>query len=330
MARARRISEDSVADWQPGIGHNSNYAPPEELAAELAALRAAEAALEDSIERERRLKEAVEQRIAEFAHDVKNPLNAMIAYSEVIKDELMGPIESEVYKEYVGILHTSALRLLELCQSILGKAPSEALDREAVPQEEDFQDVDMGRMIDEVATLYAEQARQRGIALETKVAPDFPLIHAVPQHLYRAMTNLLSNAVKFTPQGGKVIVDAHLDESEDAVVVVVRDSGKGIPTDQILRIQQAYETTVSSRGDKGTGLGLPIVSKLMAQLGGSMAITSRESAGTRVTLRFPRSMTRPVSRPSFISNRLPRASPKPAMAATRSVKKLNPPDIRTV
>jgi len=271
--------------------------PPEikTLAEARTSLRAAEAALEDSIERERRLKEAVEQRIAEFAHDVKNPLNAMIAYSEVIKDELMGPIESEVYKEYVGILHTSALRLLELCQTILGRARSEALDREAVPQEEDFQDVDVGRLIDEVTTLYAEQARQRRIALETKMAPDFPLIHAVPQHLYRAMTNLLSNAVKFTPQGGKVTIDAHLDESEDAVVVVIRDSGEGIPADQILRLQQSYETTVSPYGDEGTGLGLSIVNRLMAQLGGSMAIASREGAGTRVTLRFPRSMTRPVS-----------------------------------
>ncbi len=260
-----------------------------------ASLRAAEAALEQSIVRERQLKEAVEHRIAEFAHDVKNPLNAMLAYSEVIKDELMGPIGSDLYKEYVGIIHTSSLRLLELCQTVLDRSRTEALDREAVPLDEDFQDIDMGRLIGEVATLYSEQARQRGISLETTAAPNFPLISAVPQHLYRAMTNLLSNAVKFTPHGGKVRIDARLDKSEDAVVLVIRDSGEGIPTDQILRIQQSYETTVSARGDKGTGLGLPIVNRLMAQLGGSMAISSREGAGTRVTLRFPRSMTRPVS-----------------------------------
>ena len=271
--------------------------PPEikTLAEARTSLREAEAALEESIERERCLKEAVEQRIAEFAHDVKNPLNAMLAYSEVIKDELMGPIGSEVYKEYVGILHISSLRLLELCQTVLDRARSEALDREAEPLQEDIQDVDMGRQIDEVALLYSEQARQRGIALETKVAPDFPLIHAVPQHLYRAMTNLLSNAVKFTPQGGKVTINAHLDESEDAVVLVIRDSGAGIRADQILRIQQSFETTVSLHGDKGTGLGLTIVKKLMVQVGGGMTITSREGSGTRVTLRFPRLMTLPVS-----------------------------------
>ena len=265
------------------------------LAEARTALRAAEDALEDSIERERNVKEAVEQRIAEFAHDVKNPLSAMLASSELIKDELMGPIGTAIYKDYAGILHASALRLLELCQTVLDRAPSEALDREAAPREEDFQDVDMGRLIEEVATLYGEQARQRGIALETKVTPDFPLIHAVPQHLYRAMTNLLSNAVKFTPTGGKVTIDAHLDESEDAVVLVIRDSGEGIPTAQILRIQQPYVTTVSQQGDKGTGLGLAIVNQLISQLGGSMAITSREGTGTRVTLRFPRSMTRPLN-----------------------------------
>ena len=77
-----------------------------------ASLRAAEAALEQSIVRERQLKEAVEHRIAEFAHDVKNPLNAMLAYSEVIKDELMGPIGSDLYKEYVGIIHTSVAEVV--------------------------------------------------------------------------------------------------------------------------------------------------------------------------------------------------------------------------
>ena len=71
------------------------------LAEAKTSLRAAEAALEISIERERHLKEAMEKRIAEFSHDVKNPLGAMIACSELIKDEIMGPFESKVYKEYI-------------------------------------------------------------------------------------------------------------------------------------------------------------------------------------------------------------------------------------
>ncbi len=265
------------------------------LAEARSALRAAEAALEVSIEREERLKEAMDHRIAEFSHDVKNPLIAIISFSRLIRDDLLGPIDSDTFKEYVDVLHVSALRLLEFCQTNLDRARGKALDNEAEPREEEFEDVDMGRLVDEIQSLFSQQAQKRGIVLETKVTPNFPLIHAVPQHLYRVMTNLLSNAIKFTPRGGKVVIDAHLDESEEAVVLVIRDSGRGIPSHQILRIQKAYQSTVSPHGDKGTGLGLFIVNKLMHELGGDMAITSHEGTGTIVTLRFPRSMTRSIS-----------------------------------
>ncbi len=199
------------------------------LAEARSALRAAEAALEVSIEREERLKEAMDHRIAEFSHDVKNPLIAIISFSRLIRDDLLGPIDSDTFKEYVDVLHVSALRLLEFCQTNLDRARGKALDNEAEPREEEFEDVDMGRLVDEIQSLFSQQAQKRGIVLETKVTPNFPLIHAVPQHLYRVMTNLLSNAIKFTPRGGKVVIDAHLDESEEAVVLVIRDSGRGDP-----------------------------------------------------------------------------------------------------
>ena len=130
------------------------------------------------------------------------------------------------------------------------------------------------------------------IRLTSDVSTDFPKINTVPRHLYRALTNILSNAMKFTPGGGKIEINADVDEQEDAVILVVRDSGEGIPAQQIPHIQKPYKTTVLPHGDKGTGLGLSIVNQLMLELGGKMEIHSEENAGTTVMLWFPKKMTR--------------------------------------
>ena len=128
--------------------------------------------------------------------------------------------------------------------------------------------------------------------MSTDVSADFPKINTVPRHPYRALTNILSNAIKFTPGGGDIEINADIDQQEDAVILVVRDSGEGIPAQQIPHILQPYKTSVSPYGDKGTGLGLPIVNQLMLELGGKMEIHSEEQHGTTVTLRFPKKMTR--------------------------------------
>ena len=130
------------------------------------------------------------------------------------------------------------------------------------------------------------------IRLTSDVSTDFPKINTVPRHLYRALTNILSNAMKFTPGGGKIEINADVDEQEDAVILVVRDSGEGIPAQQIPHIQKPYKTTVLPHGDKGTGLGLSIVNQLMLELSGKMEIHSEENAGTTVMLWFPKKMTR--------------------------------------
>ena len=72
------------------------------------------------------------------------------------------------------------------------------------------------------------------IRLTSDVSTDFPKINTMPRHLYRALTNILSNAMKFTPGGGKIEINADVDEQEDAVILVVRDSGEGIPASKFL------------------------------------------------------------------------------------------------
>ena len=255
------------------------------------ALRNAEEALQRVLEDENAFKKMVKQSVREFAHDIKNPLTAMVAYSKVMST---GMSEADQYQKYSEIIHKASLRILGLCEGMLEGTESLNIDApETEIPEDQIQDVDVSEVIEEVGALYQELADKRGISLNFDVSTEFPILHTVPRHLYRSLTNIVSNSLKFTPRGGDVSINAKLDKNDDAIIFVVRDSGQGIPAHQIPQILKPYETTPSPHGEKGTGLGLPIVYQLMLELGGNMEITSKEHQGTTVTLKFPKNMTRP-------------------------------------
>lgn len=259
-----------------------------------AALKTAEAALEAAIEREHERAEISRRWITEVVHDIKNPLTALLAYSNAIRNETLGPIGDARYKKYAETIHTAGQRLLDYCQTLLDEHLRDVKQRENEDAPLVRQDVDVAEMVREVVALYQELAEQRGVRLEAKIAEDFPALHTFPTNLHRALTNLVSNALKFTPRGGKVTVDAHVDENKEAVVVVVRDSGTGISANEILRILSHDGGSRSEHGEQGVGLGLIIVTRLIRQAGGTVEIKSGKNRGTAVTLRFPRELTRPA------------------------------------
>ncbi|MCC7016387.1 MAG: HAMP domain-containing histidine kinase [Rhodospirillales bacterium] len=260
-----------------------------------AALKTAEAALEAAIERERDRVEIFRHRVAEVVHDIKNPLTALLAYSNLLRREALGPLGDPRYKKHAETIHTAGQRLLDYCQALLDDYLRDIRQQQGEAAPLVREDVDVAAMVREVVALYQELAEERGIRLEAKISDDFPALHTLSTNLHRALTNLVSNALKFTPRGGKVTVDAHVDENKEAVVVVVRDSGIGLSAGEILRILSQDAGTQSGHGEKGAGLGLINVTRLIRQAGGSVEITSTKGRGTAVTLRFPRDLSRPAA-----------------------------------
>ncbi|NQV56020.1 MAG: HAMP domain-containing histidine kinase [Rhodospirillales bacterium] len=249
-------------------------------------LKEAERALERVIAGDAAFKDAVQQSVRSFAHDIKNPLNALMGHSQLLVN---GLIEPDRQLESAEAIHRAAERMLTLCNGMLEDTIK--LEEGIVgPGEDEIQDFEVSDIIEEVSVLYKQMAEDRAIKLTTNINSTFPTLHTVPQHIYRSLTNILSNAMKFTHKGGKVSINAEMDEDGDAIIFVIRDSGEGIPAEQLPHILKPYQTTVSARGDKGTGLGLPIVNQLMLELGGRMEISSRQNEGTKVTLRFPRTL----------------------------------------
>lgn len=248
------------------------------------ALRDAETALARVLEEKSSIEESVRERLSDHAHDIKGAIGPIMGFSQLMRGNDLAP---EVIDEYLEIIQRSALRAIGICNGLLGMGTDDKGQSTEAPQ---IEEVNVGAMINEVVGQFDYMATERSVNLESDVAPEFPIIRTMSTSVYRCLTNLVTNAIKFTPSGGKVTISASLDEAEDAVVLVIRDSGAGIPLPEIIEILQRGKKGASPHGDKGAGLGLNIVSSLIKELGGVFDISSEGGQGTRMSLKFPKSM----------------------------------------
>ena len=244
-------------------------------------LRAVEAAMEEAIRLQKIAETRCGQMQAEVAHDIKNPLTAMMGHIAFLQCEALGPLGNKKYMSSVHSLDKSAKRLLGICNTLLHEKEAEEkpISGQKVTRVSD--------LAGEIVDLFTVMAKERGIKLEAEIPKDFPDINADPQEMYRVLSNLTSNALKFTPKGGKVQILAEVDKDDNAFIMVVRDSGVGMTPEQIKEVLDAQATTVSPHGDVGTGHGLAIVNRIVKEMGGRMEIVSSENRGTKVKLKFP-------------------------------------------
>jgi signal transduction histidine kinase len=136
--------------------------------------------------------------------------------------------------------------------------------------------------------LIAQRADEGGIEIVAAIADDIPPLRADGRMIRQILVNLLSNAVKFTPSGGRVEIEAMI-ENQDTLVIRVGDNGIGIARKDIATVMAPFGQVDSalSRVHEGTGLGLPL-SRLLSQLhDGDMLLDSAVGVGTTVTVRLP-------------------------------------------
>ena len=226
--------------------------------------------------------------LANMSHELRTPLNAIIGFSEVMVEELFGPVGSAKYIEYVVDIHRSARHLLDLINDILDLSKIEA-GRVELREET----VDVDGLIDGCLTLVEERVRATGLSLEKRVADGLPALWADKRMVRQILINLLSNAVKFTPSGGSVGVEAAIG-STGALVLTVSDTGIGMAPEDIPRVMEPFVQVdgALNRNYEGTGLGLPLANRLAEMHGAAFELKSEEGAGTTVTVRFPAERTR--------------------------------------
>ena len=228
--------------------------------------------------------------LANMSHELRTPLNSIIGFSEMLKDQMLGPLGNDRYQEYAVDINDSGRHLLRVIGDILDVSKVEAGVMEIAEG-----DVDLGLSAEACCRMMRERALRGDIDLSVAVPDGFPALRADPRHVKQIFINLLSNAVKFTPAGGRVRIEAELD-GEEAVVVHVADTGIGIAPEKLSRVIEPFAQAddILTRNHEGTGLGLSLSKALVELHGGTLTIDSEVGQGTTVSVRFPPTRTKHI------------------------------------
>ncbi len=235
--------------------------------------------------------------LATTSHELRNPLNAIIGFSSMIDSQVVGPIENEKYTDYARLIHAAGEHLLGLINGLLDLAKIES--GQVVLSEEP---VALAAAIEEVLALARVQAPAKSIALCADVAPEIDTVRADPMALRQILLNLVGNAVKFTPDGGTVNIIARRGLAGE-LILLVRDTGVGIPADKVEHVFAPFERLHPAAGPEveGTGLGLSITRGLVVLHGGTIRLESEVGRGTTAIVTLPASRLVATERPARIA-----------------------------
>ena len=223
--------------------------------------------------------------LAVMSHELRTPLNAIGGYAELLEMGIRGPITPQQADDLARI-QRSQQHLLGLINEVLNYAKLETGNVRF-----DVDDVQVSAVVTAVESLVAPQARAKGLVLETATCDPATTVRADSEKLRQVLLNLLSNAIKFTSPGGRVGLRCAASARSGAPVVdiAVRDTGRGIPADQLEAIFEPFVQvgrTLSTPGE-GTGLGLAISRDLAHGMGGTLHVESTIGVGSTFTLTLP-------------------------------------------
>ena len=220
--------------------------------------------------------------LAQVSHELRTPLNAIIGFTEMMTQEIFGPLGAAQYHGYAGDVLKAARHLLSIITDMLDVT---RLDAGALAL--DLAPVDPGGIVAEAGRMVAPAAARKRIQMRQFVETNLPALNADARRLRQALINLIANAVKFTPEGGTVGFGAR--RAEGGVELYVEDSGIGMtPADIEValmvfgRVREGY-----AKAQEGTGIGLPLAKALIERHGGRFAIESAPGKGTKIRALFP-------------------------------------------
>ncbi|MDT8375460.1 MAG: response regulator [Mariprofundaceae bacterium] len=242
--------------------------------------------------------------LANMSHELRTPLNAIIGFSEVLKDGVMGKLSAE-QTEYISDIFNSGEHLLSLINDILDLSKIEAGRMEL-----DLEDIDVADLLGNSLAVVKESAAAKRIKLSMDIGKEVASCRLDARKTKQMVFNLLSNAVKFTPDGGKVSLQARRVTSDELRVVrkghpspitlpasldgdfleiSVTDNGVGISEADQQKLFRAFVQADASLSRKyeGTGLGLVMVKSLAELHGGAAGMQSKEGKGSTFTVWLP-------------------------------------------
>lgn len=239
-------------------------------------LRQAKAAAEEANEAKGRF-------LAHMSHEFRTPLNAIMGFSEIIKNRMLGGDVATPYVSYADHIYRSGEHLLNIVNDILDMAKVES-GVQALQQ----QAIDMRAATASAASYIEGVAAQKNVQILIDPFETIPRVTGDERFIRQVLINLLSNAVKFSPEGGEVRITASCG-ADKPLDISVADNGPGVDPSILRRLGEPFlqgDPAISQSG-LGTGLGLSICKRYMDLLGGELVIESASDRGTTATIRFP-------------------------------------------
>jgi PAS domain S-box-containing protein len=223
---------------------------------------------------------AKDEFMASMSHELRTPLTAIIGYTELLGDEIVGPLNA-TQREQLARIRASGNLLLALVDQILNLARVES--GEHAPR---FAEVSAAAVVEQAVMLVATQLRQKNLALTVKAPPPDVVLVTDPLWLRQILVNLLTNGVKFTEKGE---VGISAVSSGDTVTFEIWDTGIGIPAKFLDRIYDPFWQAEQrmTRRYGGAGVGLAVAHRLSLLLGGKISVASAVGVGSRFVVNLP-------------------------------------------
>jgi signal transduction histidine kinase len=219
--------------------------------------------------------------LAVMSHELRTPLNAIAGYAELLETGVYGPL-TEKQLDVIGRIHHNERQLLEQLDAVFGFVRAEKGDVHVASQ-----NVEVAAAFDAVEPLVRPEVERKRVTFRRALARPRLAVLADPKSLQQILASLLSNASKFTAEGGEITLGAEPDGK--TVRIWVRDTGIGIPQDEIQHVFEPFFQTErgTTRRTSGIGLGLTIARDLARRMSGELTIASEAGGGTTASVLLP-------------------------------------------
>ena len=219
--------------------------------------------------------------LANLAHDLRTPLNGIVGFSQLLRDEAFGPLGNERYKTYAETIHENAAMLNERIDTCLDP---EKIEFGAEPMQ--MLPYPLKNAVNAALPILEPIARTLDIALHDRISNDLPEIHCDSRALRKIIIVLVTNAIKRGQPKGNVTISATATP-ENTLALVIEDDGIGMTRGQVMAMLDDNSAGPDTTTEPHSGVSFPAIKKLLELHGATMLVDTHPGKGTTVTVTFP-------------------------------------------